>query len=515
MTRQRSSKPFYVEVKIPVVFKTPYHIGSGNDSALITDAPVLRLPDGRVFIPGSSIRGMLRAHAERESTLLGCSRKGVEGLFGPERTNRKDHYRGRLRVCDIYPEQQSKDEIRDHVAINRQWGAAETGAKYDMEAVLPSAQSSDNLRLIYEGDSINDEEYRLFQDAVDFIKRGRARIGAKSGWGFGRLTCKENEQVSVRKFDRYDSDELAAFLNMRLNEDEKYDENLPEATSQSKKEANQSLKPWAYLDMSLILRCEGPIIVKASIPPEPVAQGRPVNVARERTKYGEAGEKVADMIFITRASDGAKYFPGSSLRGVLRAQSHRICKVSPLLKMTKSPENRLFGIKKEGTGGSRTLLEVEDGELISENTPSYFDHVAIDRITNAAEDAAKFSTSPLISPQFRIRLTMRFTQDDLAALELLGFVLRDLIEGELWAGAGTGRGYGYIKKADIEKCDLELPESMPVFSTSHEGWQQVEIHRGRQKFSKDKIKEISDLMPLWTFCEDQLKPKLQSKGDAK
>jgi len=175
-----------------------------------------------------------------------------------------------------------------------------------------------------------------------------------------------------------------------------------------------------------------------------------------------------------------------------------------MLKNNKSATESLFGMKKEGNHGRKTLLEVEDGELISENAPYYFDHVAIDRITNAAEDGAKYSTSPLVSPQFRIRMTLRFTEDDLAAVELFGFVLRDLMEGELWAGAGSGRGYGYIKNADIESVSVEIPITMPVSFSGEDGWQEKTVHSGRKQFIKERDVTISSLLPLWSLYEDSL-----------
>jgi CRISPR/Cas system CSM-associated protein Csm3 (group 7 of RAMP superfamily) len=503
MSQTRSSRPFYVEITIPVAFESPYHIGSGENDALRTDAPVLRLPDGRPFIPGSSLRGVLRSHMEREYAVMGCTKEGWEGLFGPERINREDHFRGRLRVCDLYPATQPADEIRDHVAIHPEWGAAEFGAKFDMEATLPADQGYE-LRLIYEGDGANDEEYRLFHEAVGFLQRGRVRLGAKSAWGFGRLICKKDESTKVRIFDRTNPGGLTGFLNRRMNPGAPAGNALPAPLAAPKTAEPQQLKPWAFLDLTVKVSCEGPVIIKAPIPPQPVVVTDLVATAQDPAKYSKAGEDEADMVFITRANDTKKYFPGSSLRGVFRAQAQRICQISSLLQNGRDAVDRLFGtVKKQGTEGGKTLLEVEDGELVSEDTPVYFDHVAIDRITNAAEDGAKFSASALVSPEFRIRLTVRFTEDDLPALALFGFVLRDLMEGRLWAGAGVGRGYGFIKTAAVETCLLDIPATLPFF-TADANWTASPIHDGRKAWRKDNGVLFADLNSLWTLCESTL-----------
>ncbi|MCL5808191.1 MAG: RAMP superfamily CRISPR-associated protein [Deltaproteobacteria bacterium] len=531
---KRSSLPFYCEVVIPVAFDTPYHIGSGEAGAFLTDAPILRLTNGKPFIPGASVRGALRGHIEREFNLLGCTKEDCEWLFGPDRTNRKDHFRGRLRVCDLYPPEMPKNEIRDHVAIEPRWGAAATGAKFDMEVALPKNDQGYVLRLIYEGDDVADREYLLFREAVEFIQRGRLRMGAKSGWGLGRLAPVSDKIMPVNVFRRNTPSGLAAYLNQRLNPTAAVSAltgpPLPLAPSTAatatpvsspiapRKCAAATLKPWAYLDLSLRLQFEGPVIVKAPIPPKPrsVDEGTIAKDAMDLTKYSERGASEADMVFITtRQNNGEKYFPGSSLRGVLRAQAGRIVAISPLLKNSPAADC-LFGvIKKQGGAGRKTLLEIGDGTLVSADKPVYFDHVAIDRITHAAEDGAKFSTSALVSPRFNHRITLRFTEEVLSALRLFAFLLRDLMEGQLWAGAGIGRGYGYIKTAVIESCTIEIPDRLS-FSMTVPGWNMRQLHTGRNAWDwpkkKGKTFKFEDLKDLWTI-EDP--PNPDEKGGAK
>jgi hypothetical protein len=87
----------------------------------------------------------------------------------------------------------------------------------------------------------------------------------------------------------------------------------------------------------------------------------------------------------------------------------------------------------------------------------YLDHVAIDRITAAAKDAAKFANSALASPRFRVKVRIRFPESEAAALALWGFVLRDMKLGRLWAGSGVTRGYGHISKVQVESVTAGAP----------------------------------------------------------
>jgi CRISPR/Cas system CSM-associated protein Csm3 (group 7 of RAMP superfamily) len=65
--------PYRLEVRGELKLLTPMHIGSGERLGVVTDDPVVRFanqPDGTPFIPGSSLRGVLRSRLEREQTQI-------------------------------------------------------------------------------------------------------------------------------------------------------------------------------------------------------------------------------------------------------------------------------------------------------------------------------------------------------------------------------------------------------------------------------------------------------------
>jgi len=131
--QENSYGPFRLEVTGKLVPKSGFRIGSADSLSLYTDLPVLRWEagrNGRPYIPGSSLRGVLRAHLERENWLLGFADKQVLlSLFGyaPKDAHAKTpSSRGRLRVMDSLLESASPSstEIRDHVRIDPDTGAA-------------------------------------------------------------------------------------------------------------------------------------------------------------------------------------------------------------------------------------------------------------------------------------------------------------------------------------------------------------------------------------------------------
>lgn len=56
-----------------LVLKTGLHVGSGWAVGSPSDAPVIRTPDGRPFIPGSSFKGAFRSSVEKLAPIVGLS----------------------------------------------------------------------------------------------------------------------------------------------------------------------------------------------------------------------------------------------------------------------------------------------------------------------------------------------------------------------------------------------------------------------------------------------------------
>jgi CRISPR/Cas system CMR subunit Cmr4 (Cas7 group RAMP superfamily) len=479
-----SYRPYRVEVRGQLAARSPFHIGTGQRLSLATDAPILRDESGRPYVPGSTLRGVVRAHLEREAPLLGCTQANVERLFGkaPAKGSEGEASQfGRIVFEDacLAEAASSATEIRDHVRIAAKTGAAADGAKFDSEVALGSPVFS--FALFYEGDSPEDPEMRLVREAIRALAKGEIRVGAKSGWGYGAVQLTGTRWAA---FHRATPEGLSAWLKCRAGLAQ------PEWTSEPAGDATPAvntgnppqphLLPLSELIVDLRLRFRGPVLVKAAIPPVKIAEAED---ASNPANYGKRGLTVADSIFISRAGDQKFYLPGSSLRGVLRSQGARIC--ATLGK--KDLVERLFGEIKQGKGGRKGRIEVGDGEIEGDAAPIYLDHVAIDRITNAAADAKKFATCGLISPAFRVSLRLRVDPEEWDLVALFGLLLRDLLDGRLWIGSGTTRGFGWLASAEIVKarwsdagmlhteCSRRVTElKKPTFQDLNHMWEKAE-----------------------------------------
>lgn len=187
-----------------------------------TDLPVIKGPDGVPFIPGSSIKGVVRFQAERflrteprRPDFWACD-PFIDPCISPEKQNfekeegeTEEQYSTRLwenscTACRLFGSpwigsrllfkdaslRNASDlalvtQIRDGVGIDRDLGAAATNIKYDFETVVPGAQF--DVEVIAE----NVEHWELgFVVAIFRLwGEGHVAIGGKStrGTGWGRL----------------------------------------------------------------------------------------------------------------------------------------------------------------------------------------------------------------------------------------------------------------------------------------------------------------------------------------
>jgi CRISPR-associated RAMP protein (TIGR02581 family) len=166
-----------------------------------------------VYLPGSSLKGVLRAHCEQVVRGLGGDREG-NGIWScdplddrhacSERAGDKSlsaerayndacficrmfghtNLAGRVRTADAYPEGKVHLETRDGVAINRFYGSAEGGALFTYEVAVGG---SFRTRLLVHNFTL--AQLGLLTLALHDLKRGRVSVGYGKGRGLGLVTA--------------------------------------------------------------------------------------------------------------------------------------------------------------------------------------------------------------------------------------------------------------------------------------------------------------------------------------
>ena len=460
--------PLWMEITGILTPKSSFRVGTGEVLDPFSDMPVLRFENrhGRPWLPGSSLRGVLRAHLAREYSVLGVHHQVLENLFGFGGTQPR---MGRIRVLDSIPDcdPAPSPELRDHVHIIPEWGAAADKMKFDVEVVPPVSTLQFPLRVVYEGpadEKSNNEELILLGEALRAFQTGLIRVGGRSGIGFGYFVL---TTWTIRRFDRSTPEGISAWLRWRLGDESAgicAAIRFPPGQS-AHVEPRSDLQPFHYLDFRITLRCEGPLLVKS-----PVRQDSP------------------DAKPVKSAA-GSYYLPGSSLRGVMRSHAFRIADSQ---NTGQEPVEHLFGCVKGDRSGRRGLLEVRDGKVSRAETVNS-DHVAIDRITNAAANTAKFEDCALNSPKIEVALGLRFTDDpeDLAAVALLLLVIRDLLDPDrrrIWLGSQTTRGYGLVKQGVLEEVTGSFHGDRKEQIAAN--WNRKDVSVGRSDFAAN-TKELA------------------------
>ncbi|MGQ9901924.1 MAG: type III CRISPR-associated RAMP protein Csx7 [Fimbriimonadales bacterium] len=215
---------------------TGVRVGMSAESAIptATDLPVIRDAQGRPFIPGSSLRGAVRAHIERIVRAFEPSVGGGKGASNPTNTNEwaipperrrqlanRDDYESavfekscrvervfgspwlasRVRFTDLpllTPD--AEPELRDSVAIDRE--KESVANKYDFEAMPAGVRFG--LEIVAE--NLDDHELGLLLLGVRELENGNIRIGGFKGRGLGVVKL---EKVRYAWVDR---DSLLAYL---------------------------------------------------------------------------------------------------------------------------------------------------------------------------------------------------------------------------------------------------------------------------------------------------------------
>lgn len=187
--------------------RTGLHIGAGKSADLTgSDQPVIRDRSGRPLVPGSSLRGILRAGIESFCNSLGLDAVRslaepslstptpgdfgqrwrdldlVKRLFGAAAGERGGFsYGSRFQISDAVCPEDVPIELRDGVGIDRERRTASQGIKYDLEVVPAGTRFLGHLRF----KNPADYELGLVAQALWMLDQGLLLLGGKSARGLG------------------------------------------------------------------------------------------------------------------------------------------------------------------------------------------------------------------------------------------------------------------------------------------------------------------------------------------
>lgn len=512
-----------------LVAETPLHVGGIGGNA-DTDMALAVNGKDELYVPGTSIAGVLRAWCEKN-----FDRNLVEDIWGfQEKSSQiagtekdKSHASFVLIEDAVVITKEIIDgkevevpiltEIRDGVGIDRFYGVAAEGAKYDRE-ILPKGTKLD-FEMSVEIDKAENEAKTkaIFGHLLEALQNGELRFGGSRTRGLGKLQL---ESVNIKEQKLKGKDEKGFLEILKLFS------NGGNPLTTTELQGSFILKGKPHLVITIDWSPVQPLMVKA----------------------GFEGIGV-DMLPMTSQKESGKVslvLPGSSIKGSLRSHAERImrtlldCESKDERFHTKNKQNfhdqikeiplidEIFGAKAEkGGNGTKGLGALAIDDCFAEKT---FDtetwnevttakttvtendkevevsfgqqplwlalekikhkpkdakgaetnremmsfaiehHNAIDRFTGGTADGALYSVlAPTKISWDKMRFSLDFSRikneeqeiekaERRKCLMLLLLVLRDLSENRLPLGFATNRGMGEIKINNFELVGKKLKE---------------------------------------------------------
>lgn len=387
-----------------LVNDTPLVIGKGAGDA--NDIEVMRLPDGRPYIPASSIAGCLK----RFMCVNGLSKEN-DYLWGRTGKNEDNPLQSHIRIDDLVPESTHPDDItmRDGVKIDHEKGTAKDKQKYDYQLVEPGITFPFFAEI-----TIRQSMHKI--DLVCFISNLRTalnhqyfRIGAQTNTGFGKITCQDFK--AYRYIFPKHAEEWFDFVD----------------SGSIKIEALQ-LKESEVIDIAGSFSIEACFLLKTSL------------------IIGAYGEKSEEPDKSHLRSRDKFVLSGKSIRGAIRHRAVRI--LNTLGQNAEEKINDLFGnVDEDNNKAIKGRLLIEEYVFNNDEVkPMTQDRIRIDRFTGGTINGALFNSEPIwTTGRESIKLTFTIRKDAKPEdKKLLMFLLKDLWLEDLAIGGEKNVGRGIL-----------------------------------------------------------------------
>jgi CRISPR/Cas system CSM-associated protein Csm3 (group 7 of RAMP superfamily) len=450
------------------------HIGSGEtDDHLLKNSrdesgnkkvekvkvnAVIKDHEGKCFIPGSTLKGNMRAWLE--GRILDYSI--LEAVFGSKSVKKdetvvggKAEFHGAFlaagppsTTCTKNFDGASGTDITVGVAIDRRTCMASDKKLFHQEVVPPGTA----FKICITGQNMSDAEILILLQGLEGFGNQMQSValgaGTSDGWGLMKW--------ELKKVNHVDRVEAVTWLG-KVDAAVGYDIPGKDRTGEfCRKVSGNSLptKETASLRLDLEISFAGPFLV---------------NDPSRVVHSDNAADKTPDHM-PRLDPDGKVVLPASSLRGCFRSQAERIvrtigrhaCRVddtanrckpvySEREKQSLCPVCRAFG-----AAGWKTPLDISDFKLKGNVASLKQEFVAIDRFAGGSRESAKFNAEAVVSPVFTGAVIIDLKRIDPADAGLLALTLRDLLEGDITFGFGSAKGYGACT-AKIVGATLSAP----------------------------------------------------------
>ncbi|MBP7339269.1 RAMP superfamily CRISPR-associated protein [Niveispirillum sp.] len=419
--------PYRMEIRAALVTESPLHLGDGGvaskklkksdqdeDPLLST---LLRGGDGLPFIPGSSLKGLLRG--------LMAGREQTDALFGVPKLDKKNH--GRMSHVIIWggscvPEPVtaapyaaqlgSTSFAAARTAINPETGTADAHKLFFQEMLAPGTKIPLDMLLIADDGQTLDQQWQALLPLLARLAHG-AQLGKGKSDGQGRVRLLPGTLTVSRH--ALQGDGTMSMTPVTVPD-------LSQVTPPA-----HAGRTW-----NLTLTCPGPFAVLDS------------SRKRDR-KAGQEADKDNPALAGQSLDGNLPHIPGTSLMGALRAQARwlRALEGEP---GDGTPAGDADAVRALfGTTGHRGRLWLEQ-LTVTAGTKWDVTSVKLDRFSGAPIDGALFTTRTYTGVAATATLRLMPDVDD-ETTSLAKELLAAVQDEGLMLGHGTNKGFGWFDVA--------------------------------------------------------------------
>jgi CRISPR/Cas system CSM-associated protein Csm3 (group 7 of RAMP superfamily) len=387
---------------------------SGGEPNEVSDRPLLRDEDLAVYIPGTTLAGLVRHYLTSKDTPA----DEICELLGPD--TQSDGPQSRLLFSDAPCVFEAGVELRDGVAICPKTGIAVEGKKYDLELLATGSKFKIKMELL--APNVPSKLKHLLGSILCAFEEEEIRIGGRTRRGYGRCRV---DSWNVWSYTLTTPDGLFYWLTQSAKP--KVLESGRQWLTDPRELASESFS------ITLNLKLTASILIGSS---------------------GQ-GPNDADRAHLTRIDKGGRksVVAGTSLAGILRSQCRRIAN-------TIGAEEKLVS-ELFGSSQSASRVRVEES-TIEQGTNLRHTRVKINPWTGGAAEGALFDQDCHYGGTTQLLITSSGVSDPAKALLLLA--CRDLALGQLSIGGQTGVGRGQFEPAGPQFASISGPNCKLVQS---------------------------------------------------
>jgi len=406
---------------------SPLLLGSGEDEN--SDIDLLKDWEGKPFIPGSALAGVLRHYLGE--ILHPKDIDIVEKVFGRKPKKEQDSTQSLIYFYDAEIKNQPQIQIRDGVEIDNLTKTAKEKAKYDYEVLEAGNAFEFRTELIIREKhnvSLKKIENLLYL-MLNALKNGKIRIGGKTRRGFGKVKL---EDIKLLVLDMNKPEDRNKWINFNWDF-----------------EGNSDIGVLNHNELGIKDLPITTIKVKFSIPYSLII------------KHYSSDPEVEDMEHLFSA--GNSVIPGTSWTGALRHAMQNIGREIGKEKEIKDLMEKLFGYVDEGSKQAKaSRIYIEESVIRNEVSVPYTRN-KMDRFTGGVVERALFEEKPVFNKgDTEVDLNIHIKEAEKYEIGFLLLAIRDLWYGIQTIGGDANIGRGILEGKELAvngtKINLENDE---------------------------------------------------------